>query len=501
MTLKKEQFKIIFDENANVLSCKGDCDCACIHSVEKTNVISTALRDFSDYKQRKGLLFQPLDDEFTFVMGPQNHRSRAVLNSAAYYLLMQLESQNPLHSILKANPDYHSSSIYDVLLVLENLYLIEPVGDIDGGRQNNFQNASSDTRVLNAWLHTTNACNMRCSYCFLDKSGEKMSVETGFKSIDAIFRSAKANGFKQVKVKYAGGEPTLDIDLITQLHRYASDCARLLDINYIATILSNGTYVSDKFIKFLEEDKIDLMISLDGIEEFHDKQRFFKNGKGSFGIIDQNISKLLSRNIKPFITVTITSQTAPGLPPIISYLLDRDLPFTLNFYRSSTYSEIRDEQLSLCEEIIIRYMKETYKLIENRMPSRSLLGSLLDLNNASTPHQKNCGVGENYLVIDQIGRISKCHMDIENPVTTIDIVDPLRCVIDDVDGIQNYTYLQKSGCKNCEWGPWCAGGCPLVTYKAHGRYDVKSPNCNIYKSLYPYVLRLEGLRLLKYFSD
>ena len=39
---------------------------------------------------------------------------------------------------------------------------------------------------------------------------------------------------------------------------------------------------------------------------------------------------------------------------------------------------------------------------------------------------------------------------------------------------------------------------PLLTYRATGRFDVKSPNCNIYKALFPGVLHLEALRLLRY---
>lgn len=48
------------------------------------------------------------------------------------------------------------------------------------------------------------------------------------------------------------------------------------------------------------------------------------------------------------------------------------------------------------------------------------------------------------------------------------------------------------------WRYWCAGGCPVATFAATGRYDVKSPNCGIYKAIYPEALKLEGLRLLKY---
>jgi uncharacterized protein len=57
---------------------------------------------------------------------------------------------------------------------------------------------------------------------------------------------------------------------------------------------------------------------------------------------------------------------------------------------------------------------------------------------------------------------------------------------------------EKEGCRTCDWRYWCTGGCPLLTYRATGRSDIKSPNCNIYKALFPEALRLEALRLLKY---
>jgi uncharacterized protein len=40
----------------------------------------------------------------------------------------------------------------------------------------------------------------------------------------------------------------------------------------------------------------------------------------------------------------------------------------------------------------------------------------------------------------------------------------------------------------------------LLTHRITGRYDIKSPNCAIYKALFPEALRLEALRLLKYES-
>jgi len=65
------------------------------------------------------------------------------------------------------------------------------------------------------------------------------------------------------------------------------------------------------------------------------------------------------------------------------------------------------------------------------------------------------------------------------------------------DKIHNISVEEKEGCKTCVYRYRCTGGCPLETHRATGRWDVKSPHCNIYQTLYPQALRLEGLRLLK----
>jgi uncharacterized protein len=89
-------------------------------------------------------------------------------------------------------------------------------------------------------------------------------------------------------------------------------------------------------------------------------------------------------------------------------------------------------------------------------------------------------------------------MLIRNPIASVNNQDPLAVIRNDTSELQNLPVKEKVGCKTCKWKYWCAGGCSLATYRATGRYDVKSPNCNIYKAVFPEVLKLEGLRILKY---
>ena len=92
-------------------------------------------------------------------------------------------------------------------------------------------------------------------------------------------------------------------------------------------------------------------------------------------------------------------------------------------------------------------------------------------------------------------------MEIERPVTSVHATDPLAEIRLYADGFQNLPAVEKEGCRDCTWRNWCAGGCSLLTYRMTGRNDVKSPYCNVYKALFPEMLRLEGLRLLKWGSD
>ncbi|HEY7418054.1 MAG TPA: SPASM domain-containing protein [Ktedonobacteraceae bacterium] len=149
---------------------------------------------------------------------------------------------------------------------------------------------------------------------------------------------------------------------------------------------------------------------------------------------------------------------------------------------------------------MIAGMRHAFAYIEDHLPRRPLLGLLVDKASTQSPRQHTCGVGRNYLVIDQHGGVAKCQADIRRSVTTINAKDPLQMVRDDRGGVQGLSVDDKEGCRTCEWRYWCGGGCPLLTHRITGRYDIKSPNCAIYKALFPEALRLEALRLLKYES-
>ncbi|GAK57313.1 radical SAM domain protein [Candidatus Vecturithrix granuli] len=371
----------------------------------------------------------------------------------------------------------------------------------------NSEYATELPQTLVAWLHVTDRCNLRCAYCYLPHTQAEMSLDTGKAAIEATMRSALRHGYREVKFKYAGGEPLLRFPLVKELHGYARKLAEQHDLDLDGVVLSNGTLLTQAMVREMRDLGLRLMVSVDhfqtpGVSENSGSlvQRIYPDGRDTAADALRGVELALEGGLTPEITITVSGRNVAQLPELLAYVLAQELPFSLNFYRENTCS-VCHEDLQLDEGQFIESMLAAYKVIESNLPKRSLLTSLADMANFTAPHLRRCSVGHSYLVVDPFGRVAKCQMQMDKPVTNIYTADPLADLRVDTEGIQNLVVDEKEECRECQWKYWCAGGCPLETYRATRRYDVKSPHCNIYKALYPEVLRLEGLRLLKYAEE
>jgi len=349
--------------------------------------------------------------------------------------------------------------------------------------------------TLVAWLHVTNACNLRCHYCYIAKSSERMSADTAAAAVDATLRSAIAGGYRRILLKYAGGEPLLALDTVTAAHRRAQEQAARAGISLDAGLLSNGTGLTVAHVQTILALGLRLTVSLDGLDQANDAQRPTLGGAGSARSVQQAILRALDGGLRPDVAVTVTRNNIASLPELVNWLLAHGLRFSLSLYREGGHAP-NSGALRPDEQQIVDGMRAAYAAVAARPPEWSVLDALLDRADLSGAHARTCAVGENYLVIDQRGQIARCQMELDRPVTDIRADDPLALIRSDQIGVRNLPVDEKEGCRSCEWRYWCAGGCAVETKRASGRYDVRSPHCAIYKALFPDLLRLEGLRIL-----
>lgn len=419
-----------------------------------------------------------LGDDHRLLFNPLGSCGVVVVNQAAYDVYAGVSRR------------VSGTEAQEVLGALAGLELIHPDGQPS-------RPVIAPSQVLTAWLHVTNGCNLRCPYCYVHKSAEAMDEPTGRAVVESVIASALAHGFRVVKLKYAGGEASLNHRLVVTLHEYAAELAAASGLRLEATLLTNGVRLPERLVRTCKEAGIRVMISLDGVGDLHDVQRPFANGRPSFHLVERTIAELIDQGCPPHLSVTVTGRNADGLPDVVRFALERDLTFSINLFRdnecASTAPDLRYE-----EDEIIGSLRAAFEVIERSLPIWSVLGSVLDRGQLLQPRQRSCGVGQDYLVIDQHGRLAKCHMEIERTLGDVFSSDPLTLVRKDRTSALNLLVEEKEGCRDCSWRYWCSGGCSVATFRATGRYDVKSPNCNIYKAVYPDALRLEGLRLLRY---
>lgn len=146
---------------------------------------------------------------------------------------------------------------------------------------------------LNVFL--TKSCNLKCSYCFVNKEREKAELKADFfkKGIDIFLRFPSLNK----TISFNGGEPLLRFGKVKELCQYSwhknNGKAKLT-----VAVMTNGTLLSESRYRFLKKNKIVLKISIDGKKNTHDFNRPFKQGKhgSSYERIINNVRRLREDN-------------------------------------------------------------------------------------------------------------------------------------------------------------------------------------------------------------
>jgi uncharacterized protein len=434
-------------------------------------------------------------EDFLLVYNPLSEKGLSVLNKEAAFLFSLIDGKKTINDIfyLALEKDAHVE-IADIIKVFDDFVSSETV--YFNTPKNKTKLFSKKPKHLGVWLHITNQCNLRCTYCYVWKTNNKMSEAIAQKSIKKIIEGAKEHGFKKITVKFSGGECLLELSKVLDLVHLGRKLAKQAKIEIDFAVLTNGVLLTEEVSKKLKEENIRAAVSLDGLEKYHDAQRIFANGLGSFKFVEKGIENLLKAKVPFNVSVTITSKNVENIPELTKYLLGKNIPFVFNFYRENPFVK---EKLEGDDKKLVEFLKKAYRIIYENPPRYSLINGLLDRVSFKRPHLYNCGMGNNYIVVRQDGKIVPCQMTLEKPIGSIDDKDLIETMkIGNFVKPKNLTVEGKNPCNTCQWKYICCGGCPLLTYEQKGRYTVNSPYCAVYKALIPEVLQIEAKRLIKY---
>ena len=216
-------------------------------------------------------------------------------------------------------------------------------------------------------------------------------------------------------------------------------------------------------------------------------------------MVERSIERLRAAGVAPHLSITITGRNVADIAPVVRFALERELTFSFNFFRDNACAWSRGRGAP------VRGGGDDRRSaggVRRHRGAAASAGACSDRSSTAVsccnPGRRSCGVGDDYVVVDRHGRIAQCHMELGTTLGDVRRVDPVRAVRADGSPIRNLLVDEKAGCRDCTWRHWCSGGCAVATFAATGRFDVRSPNCRIYKTIYPEAVRLEGMRLLTY---
>lgn len=162
-----------------------------------------------------------------------------------------------------------------------------------------FEYKEEYSRLSSACLNITDACNLRCKYCFVEQHPHYMTLETAKKAVDYLvsnlywkrehtpIRTSK----NKTQITFFGGEPTLLWDeIIVPVVKYANE-KYPGDVSFSMT--SNGILLDERKLKFMKENNFGFLLSMDGAKITQDSNRPCANGESSFDILNKNLPKIL----------------------------------------------------------------------------------------------------------------------------------------------------------------------------------------------------------------
>lgn len=349
---------------------------------------------------------------------------------------------------------------------------------------------SRTTYVKALCLNVAHTCNLSCEYCFASQgkyNGDRaiMSYEVGKKAIDFLLENSGHH--RNLDVDFFGGEPLMAWETVKQIVAYARSKENEYNKTFRFTFTTNGVLLNDEVTEFLNQEMYNVVLSLDGRKEVHDRLRKTVNGKGSYDTIVPKFQEFVKkRGEKEYYVRGTYTHNNVDFTNDIFHIAD------LGFDKLSMEPVIGDpsEPYALTEENLPEIYNQ-YEILAKEMLRRGENGNgftfyhyMLDLSEGPCIQKRisGCGSGTEYLAVTPWGDLFPCHQFVGDEEYKLGNI---------WDGITKHELqgqfkesncYSKPECSNCWAKLYCSGGCPANALHATGSLNgTYKFSCDIFR--------------------
>ena len=340
-----------------------------------------------------------------------------------------------------------------------------------------FDFKARNTVVKALCLHVAHTCNLNCEYCFASQGkyhGDRalMSFEVAKQAIDFLIENSGSR--RNLEVDFFGGEPLMNFEVVKEITAYCRSIEKEKGKNFRFTLTTNGVLLDDEVIDFANKECHNVVLSLDGRKEVHDRLRKTVNGVGSYDVIVPKFKHFVERrgNRGYYMRGTFTHNNTDFTNDIFHMA---DLGFT-ELSMEPVVCPPDDPYALTYDDLPVLF--EQYEILAKDMLRREKEGKpitfyhyMLDLGSGPCIYKRisGCGSGTEYMAVTPWGDLYPCHQFVGDPKYLLGNV---------YDGVTN-TAVQdefklcnayaRPDCKDCWAKLYCSGGCAANAYHATGK--------------------------------
>ncbi len=339
-------------------------------------------------------------------------------------------------------------------------------------------------------LHVAHTCDLNCSYCFASQgkySGERalMSFDVGKRALDFLVENSGSR--RNLEVDFFGGEPLCNWEVVKELVAYARSIEQEAGKNFRFTLTTNGMQINDEVIEFANREMHNVVLSLDGRREVHDRFRVDHAGLGSYDRILPKFKKFVAaREEKGYYMRGTFTHLNTDFTEDILHMADQ------GFDQLSMEPVVcsPEDPCALTEAdlpILYRqYEKLAVEMIQRKKEGRgfTFYHYMIDLGHGPCIYKRiaGCGSGTEYLAVTPWGELYPCHQFVGDPAYSMGNI---------WDGIKNRELQEKFGkcnaysrpqCQDCWAKLYCSGGCAANAYHTSGDIEgIYEYGCKLFK--------------------
>ena len=213
-----------------------------------------------------------------------------VVDDVTYKVLEYYNGTNRQMVLANMGSEYEESELNEVMDDLDELIKKEV---LFAPMDPNYKMAIEDRPIIKALcINIAHDCNLRCKYCFAGQGGYGqwrmlMSFDVARRAVD--FLIAHSGPREHCELDFFGGEPLMNWHVVQQTVDYVHNQEKKHHKKIKMSLTTNGMLLDEEKTKYLTDNHISLILSLDGRKEMHDRMRPDVNNEGTYDQIVKNL--------------------------------------------------------------------------------------------------------------------------------------------------------------------------------------------------------------------